>query len=197
MKWVDLKTGILKAMKLKKSKINMNKLSDKQLKLRAAGIIFTIFTISDMALKEMLAKIEELKKLNEEDKEKILLIVSYVTLYNAQKLFWKNIISDEKSIDRFAYYLYGLFEKVGKFDPKPYIKDLIDYVEEGKSSKEVQYIGSKICRELNKEDAFLMLKISTVYSLLLIHGGKELLKKSCEIPLENDELKQILEKIEK
>lgn len=175
----------------------MNGFSNEQLKLKAAGIVFTIFTISDMALKEMIAKIDELKKLNEEDKKKIFLIVSYVTLYNTQKLFWENIISDEKSVDRFTYCLYDLFEKVGKFDPKSYIQDLVEYVKGGEPSKEVQYIGSKICRELNKEDAFLMLKISMVYSLLLIHGGTELLKKSWEIPLENDELKQILERIEK
>lgn len=134
----------------------MNELSDEQLNLRAAGVTFAIFTTSDMITQNILTKIDELKNLDDKDKDKVYFIVSYVTLFNTQRLFWENIIKDKRNAVRFEYYLYELFEKTWKFDPKPYIKDLGEYVQGGEPSKEVQYIGSKICRELNKKDAFLM-----------------------------------------
>lgn len=173
----------------------MNELSDEQLNLRAAGVTFAIFTISDMITQDILTKIDKLKNLDDKDKGKVSFIVSYVTLFNAQRFFWENVIKDKQNAVRFEYYLYNLFEKIWKFDPRPYIKDLTEYIREGEPSREVQYIGSKICKELNKEDAFLMLEITTRYHSFFIHGATESLKRAWEIS--ESELKKILERIEK
>lgn len=86
-----------------------------------------------------------------------------------------------------------MFEKTAGVNPGPFIKDLVDYVQKGDPSREVQYIGSKICRELKREDAILMMEIVAIYSTFLLHVFFESMKKAWELP--NKTLEEMLERI--
>lgn len=167
---------------LDKFKRSDNKLTNEDLELRAAGVTYTVFTISDMIAKAMEDKIDELKKLNEEERSSIFFTISYVTLFHAQKFFWERVIKNEKQASLFEHYLYMISEKVFKLDFKPYIQDIVNYVSKGDPSMEVQYIGSKICKKLGKEDAFLMLEISTLYASYLTHGMFESFDRAWNMP---------------
>lgn len=80
----------------------------------------------------------------------------------------------------------------------PFIKDLVDYVrkddnEHEQKMQQVKYIGSKLCKEFNKEDAFLMLKIVSIFSTL-IPAFYESIKKALDLP--NNALEEMLKGIE-
>jgi len=87
-----------------------------------------------------------------------------------------------------------MFANTSGVDPKSHIKDLVDYVQQGEPSREIQYIGSKLCRILEKEDAFLMLEISTVFVSFLKHGFYESMKRAWELP--EATLREMAEKVE-
>lgn len=174
-------------------------LTQNDLKLKAVGVNFAIFTGSDMITKDLQKSIKNLSDLNQEEINKIFLIVSYVTLFQTQKFFWKGPFEDEEKALIFEKYLFEMFKKTIGVDPAPFIKDMVDYIRQGEPTKEtdrfeIQYIGSKICKELNKEDPTLMLEIVTVYSTFLLHGFFESIKQVWEFS--NDELEEMLKKID-
>lgn len=169
-------------------------LTDEQLRMKAAGANFAIFTISDDIRKTMQEQVRELQNLKQEDINRIFFIISYNVLFQAQKFYWENFIPDESNARSFEKHLFRLFKKTFGVDPMPHIKDLVDYVESGDRGRELQYIGSKICKTLDKEDAFLMFNISAVFIAYLKHGFYESMKRAWEIP--DSVLKDMLEKIE-
>ena len=170
------------------------KLADDELRLKAAGVNFAIFTISNEITKNLQKEVKNLNKLKQEEINNVFFVVSYVSLFQAQKFFWENFIQDEENARVFETHLFRMFEKTSGVNPKPHIQDLVEYVQQGEPSREVQYIGSKICRMLEKEDAFLMLEISTVFASFLTHGFYESMKRAWELP--NNTLKELLEKVE-
>lgn len=163
------------------------------LKLKAVGVNFAIFTISDVITKRLQKDVMELNNLSQENINRMFFTVSYVSLFNAQRFFWENFIQDENNALIFEKYLFQMFENTMGVDPKPFIKDLVDYVGKDGHSREVQYIGSKLCKVLNKEDALLMFQISSVFSLSLIHGFFESMKKAWELP--DKTLEEMFERI--
>lgn len=170
------------------------KLTEDELRLKAAGVNFAIFTISSEITKTLQKEVKELKKLKQEETNQIFFVVSYISLFQAQKFFWENFIQDEGNARIFESHLFRMFEKTAGVDPKPHIKDLVEYVQQGEPSREVQYIGSKICRLLEKESAILMLEISTVFASFLTHGFYESMKRAWELP--NETLKNMADKLE-
>lgn len=170
------------------------KLTEDELRLKAAGVNFAIFTISSEITKTLQKEVKELKKLKQEEINQIFFVVSYVALFQAQKFFWENFIQDEENARIFEGHLFRMYEKTSGVDPKSHIQDLVGYVQQGESSREVQYIGSKICRLLEKESAFLMLEISTVFASFLKHGFFESMKRAWELP--NETLKEMADKLE-
>jgi len=175
----------------KQSKTN---LTSDELRLKAAGVNFAIFTISDEITKTLQKEVKDLNNLKQEEISEIFFVVSYIALFQAQKFFWENFIQDENNARVFETNLFAMFEKTSGVNPKPHIKDLTEYVKQGEPSREIQYIGSKICRLLGKEDAFLMLEISTVFVSYLEHGFYESMKRAWELP--DETLKELLEKVE-
>ena len=169
-------------------------LSEDELRLKAAGVNFAIFTISNEINKSLQKEVKELNKLEQEEINHIFFVVSYVALFQAQKFFWENFIRDEENARIFESHLFRMFEKTSGVDPKSHIQDLVEYVQKGEPSREVQYIGSKICKILGKEDAFLMLEISTVFASFLKHGFFESMKRAWELP--NETLKEMADKLE-
>ena len=170
------------------------RLTNDELRLKAAGVNFAIFTISDEITKTLQKEVKDLNKLNQEEINKVFFVVSYIALFQAQKFFWENFIQDEENARVFETHLFRMFEKTSGVNPKSHIQDLVGYVQQGEPSREVQYIGSKICRMLEKEDAFLMLEISTVFASFLKHGFYESMKRAWELP--NSTLKELLDKVE-
>lgn len=170
------------------------KLTENELRLKAAGVNFAIFTISSEITKTLQKEVKELKKLKQKEINQIFFVVSYVALFQAQKFFWENFIQDEGNARIFEGHLFRMFEKTSGVNPKPHIQDLVEYVQQGEPSREIQYIGSKICRLLEKESAFLMLEISTVFTSFLKHGFFESIKRAWELP--NETLKEMADKLE-
>ena len=164
-----------------------------ELRLKAAGVNFAIFTASDIITKELQKNVKELNNLKQEDVNKVFFVVSYVSLFEAQKLFWDNFIRDEENAKIFEAHLFRMFAKTSGFDPKPHIKDFVDYVERIGPSGEIQYIGSKICKLLEKEDAFLNFEISTVFASFLISDFWDSMKKAWGLP--DDVLKEMLDRV--
>lgn len=169
-------------------------LTEDELRLKATGVNFAIFTISNEITKTLQKEVQSLNNLKQEETKHIFFVVSYVALFQAQKFFWENFIRDEKNARIFESHLFRMFEITSGVDPKPHIQDLVKYVQRGESSREVQYIGSKICRILGKESAILMLEISTVFTTFLMHGFYESMKRAWELP--NETLKEMADKLE-
>ncbi|PKK82987.1 MAG: hypothetical protein CVT49_11015 [candidate division Zixibacteria bacterium HGW-Zixibacteria-1] len=170
------------------------KLTNDELRLKAAGVNFAIFTISDEITKNLQKEVKDLNKLGQEEINNVFFVVSYVSLFQAQKFFWENFIKDESDARIFESHLFYMFEKTSGVNPKPNIQDLVEYVQQGEPSREVQYIGSKICRILEKEDTFLMCEISTMFAFFLTHGFYESMKRAWELP--NETLIELLDKVE-
>lgn len=168
-------------------------LTEDELCLKAAGVNFAIFTISNEIIKSLQKKIIILNNLKQEEINHVFFVVSYVLLFQAQKFFWENFIRDEERARIFESHLFRMFEKTSGVNPKPHIQDLVKYVQQGESSREVQYIGSKICRILKKEDAFLMLEVSTAFASFLTHGFYESMRRAWELP--NETLKEMVDKL--
>jgi hypothetical protein len=179
--------------------MDSNNLTDRELKLKSAGILFCIMGGSDVITAELQKNVEEFKNLVQEDINKVYFIVSYVLLFHAQKILWeRGPVENEKNASVFEKYLFKMFEKTTEKDPMPFIKDLIDYVKKDNNENEqklrqMQYIGSKLCKEFNKVDAILMFKIITVFSTLL-PAFYESIKKGWDLP--NNELEKMLNGIE-
>lgn len=94
-------------------------LTDHELRLKAVGVNFAIFTISDMITKDLQKVAKELNSLKQEDINKVFFIVSYVTLFQAQKYFWENYIHNEGNAKIFEKYLFQMFEKTAGVNPNP------------------------------------------------------------------------------
>ncbi|OGK38369.1 hypothetical protein A3F03_01450 [Candidatus Roizmanbacteria bacterium RIFCSPHIGHO2_12_FULL_41_11] len=176
------------------SKNKSQGLTDEELKLKAGGVCFSIMILSEEITKEMLKRIKYFEKLDSSSKNKLSFVISYFTLFNAQKNFWERVIKNEEEAKVFEHFLYLFFEKAVNFNPTSLIKEIVDYVG-NEPSREVQYIGSAICKQLDKKDAFLMLEISTVYSSFLLHGFYDSLMKGWSLPKEK--LQEISEGLNK
>jgi len=170
------------------------KLTSEDLRMKAAGVNFAIFTISDDMTKTIRKEVKDLSNLQQEKINKVFFVDSYVVLFEAQKFFLEHFIRDEESAKIFEAHLFRLFEKSSGVNPKSHIKDFVDYVQKIGPSGEIQYIGSKICRLLDKRDAFLNLEISIVFASYLKHGFYESMKRAWELP--NETLKEMLDKLE-
>lgn len=170
------------------------KLTDEDLRIKAAGVNFSIFTISDEITKIIREEIKDLSGLQQEEINKLFFVVSYVILFEAQKFFWECIIKDKRSAKNFESHLYYLFEKSSGINPEIHIKDFANYIQKIGPPGEIQYIGSKICRLLEKEDAFLMLNISAIFGTYLQQKFQESMERAWELP--NETLKKMLGKLE-
>lgn len=178
----------------KNIKNDTEELTDDQIKLKAAGVVFAIMILADHIVERLRKNIDHLKKINEEEESRVTFIVAFVTLFNAQKFFWQNVIKDDKVALKFEAELYRLFEKANGVNIKPYMKDFMDYIA-GDPSKEVQYVGSRICQALNKEGAIAMFEINIEFSSwFAVKGTYEGLKGGWE--MSESELEPILERIE-
>jgi len=169
-------------------------LTNEELRLKAAGVNFAIFTISDEITKTLQKEVKDLGNLKQDEISKVFFVVSYVSLFQAQKFFWENFIQNEEKARVFEDHLFRMFAKTTGVDPKPHIKDLVDYVQQGEPSREIQYIGNKLCRMLEKKDAILMFEISAVFISFLQHGFYDSMKRSWELP--NETLRELDEKVE-
>ncbi len=170
------------------------RLTDEELKLKAGGVCFSIMVLSEEITKKILKIIEDFEKIDVSSKNKISFVISYFTLFNTQKFFWERVIKSEEEAKIFEHFLYLFFEKATNFNPISLIKEIVEYVG-NEPSREVQYIGSAICKQLDKKDAFLMLEISTIYSSFLLHGFHESLMRGWSLP--NEKLQEISEGLNK
>ena len=159
--------------------------TDDDLKLKATRVSFAIFTLSSHITESLQQQVEELKNLTKEEIDNIFFIVSYILLAETQKFFWENIIQDEKNGTVFENYLYQMYEKESGVNPRPFIKDMVDYIKKQGKGGEVQYIGSKICREIGKIDAFLNVKISGIFSSFMVYDFYEPMKRIWDWNLPN------------
>lgn len=174
-----------------------NNFTDHELELKAAGANFSIFAGSDVITTELQKNVEEFKDFGQEDINKVYFIVSYVLLFHAQKILWeRGPFENENNASTFEKYLFTMFQKTTGKDPMTFIKDLVDYIrkdDKEQGSRQIQYIGSKLCKEFNKEDAFLMLKIVSIFSTLL-PAFYESMKNSWDLP--DNILEKMLSRIE-
>lgn len=162
-------------------------MTDKFLKLRASAINRFILDSSKTIIQDLSLHLKKNSKVSEhlkididslpkEKRIKIVFIVAHTLLYNAQRFFWENIIQNEEYGLRFESFLYKEFAEISGVDPTPYINDYLKYVKRIGDSGEIQYVGSKICEEVDIKDAFLMMDICIVYSAFLTHGFYQGLK---------------------
>lgn len=168
--------------------------TNEELKLKAGGVCYSIVVLSEGITKEILKRIKDFEKLDVASKNKISFVISYFTLFNAQKFFWERVIKNKEEAKVFEHFLYLFFEKATNFNPTSLINEIADYVG-NEPSREVQYVGSAICKQLNKKDAFLMLDISIIYSSFLLHGFHESLMRGWSLP--NDKLQKVSEGLDK
>lgn len=158
------------------------KLDNGQLKQKAKMVVYAIYLATQQFDKTINGKIKGVKPLKalvniSEDKKGIVTFLVMVSfLFHAQKYFWEKIISDEDDASNFEKYLYETFEQLTEVNPKPYIMDIGEYIKKQGREGEVMYLGNKVCKELNRQDAFLMLEINTIFSSLLNHGYFESLE---------------------
>lgn len=149
-------------------------------------VVYAIYLASQQFDKTVNGKVKGIKPLKEliniEEKKKgsvaFLVMVSF--LFQAQKYFWEKVISDEDDARLFEKYLYEIFEQLTEINPKPYIVDIGEYIKKQGREGEIMYLGSKICKELGKQDAILMFEINSIFSGLLMHGYFESLKNAWE-----------------
>ena len=163
-------------------------MTDNFLKIRASIVNQFVLSFSKTIVQQLSLHLKQKEKISEhikididnlpkEKRIKIVFIVAYTLLYNAQRFFWENIIQNEKCGLKFESFLYKEFAKTSQTDPTPYINDYLKYIKKIGDSGEVQYIGSKICKEISIKDAFLMLDIVNVYSSFLINDFYQELNK--------------------
>jgi len=156
------------------------------LERRAKAVVAIIYYATEQFLKDITGKtkglkgIQELKKIDEKEKDLIAFLTAVSFLLQAQKFFWENIIKDKKAAIKFEKAIYNCFEEAAGVNPKPYIKEIGEYIKKQGREGEIMYLGSKICRELRKPDAFLMLELNTIFSAILRHGFFESLKRVWE-----------------
>lgn len=155
-------------------------LSDQELYAKSMAVGLAIFAISETIFKEFKKSIEELSNLTEQQNSKVFFIISYVVLFRAQQFFWDQLISNEQYARLFEKNLFDIFKESTGVDPMPHIRDFVSYVEKGEPSREVQYIGSKICNEIDKPSAILMVDICMRFNLFLVHGFYDSMKKAWE-----------------
>ena len=170
------------------------RLTDKELYLKAAGINFSIFIISNEIMKTLQKDVGDFSDLEQGDNDKVFFIVLYVVLFESQKLLQENFIKDENNMKIFESFLFNLFEKIWDINPRVNIKDIVDYIQRIGPSGEIRYIGSKICKTLGKESATLSLEISTIFTSYLLYGFSESIKRAWELP--DEVLNEMLQKIE-
>lgn len=144
-------------------------LSDEDLKLKAIAVVIMVMATADDLTNELVKNVKDLRRISGEVRKKIEFILTYILFYNAQEFFWENVIKDDKIAKKFEELLFHYFKEIVNVDAKEYIKDIEDYIKKIGEVGKVQYAGSKICRFLKKEDAFLMLEITTVYATFLKH----------------------------
>jgi len=174
--------------------VNFNDLTEHEVSLKAVAIIFAISTLSQSIIEAFQEQIEEFKDFKQDELNKVSFIISYVLLFNIQRNIWEaNFFIDEQKASDFEKKLFKIFEKSYGVDPISFIKDIVEYIKGGDRTREVQYVGSKICREFNKEDAFLMIKINGIFNTYLL-GFFDMVKTSLKIS--NDSLERALKAIE-
>jgi len=78
-------------------------LTNEDLRLKAAGINFAVFTISDEITKTLQKQVKDLGNLKQDEINKVFFVISYVLLFQAQKFFWENFIQDEEKAKVFLF----------------------------------------------------------------------------------------------
>jgi hypothetical protein len=162
-------------------------MTDKFLELRASIINRFILDSSKTIIQQLSLYLKKDNKISEHLKVdidnlpkkkriKIVFIIAYTLLFNAQRFFWENIIQNEKYGLKFESFLYKEFAEISGADPTPYINDYLKYIKNIGDSGEIQYVGSKICEEINIKDAFLIMDIVNIYSSFLINNFYQELK---------------------
>lgn len=163
------------------------KINNKLLEKRAKAVVFAVYCATEQFLKSITGKtkglegIKELERINEKEKDLITSLTSVCFLIQAQKFFCENIIEDEKVALKFEQAIYDCFEETVGVNPKPYIKDIREYIKKQGPRGELMYLGSKICKELRGPDAILMYEINLKFFGILKFGFFESLKKAWEI----------------
>lgn len=151
---------------------------------KAKAVLSVVFCATDQFLKQIAKgtketnKIEELEKIYNKDKDLIKLIASICFLFEAQKFFWENLIEDNNTAREFESLVFRLYEEMTGTSPKPYFKDMADYIQRQGARGEVMYLGSKICREIGRPDFILSFSLNAVLNSILTHGFFETLKKA-------------------
>ena len=163
------------------------KIDNDKLRQKAKMVVYAIYLATQQFEKTIDGKvrgvkpIKELANISKEEKGLVSYLVMVNFLFQAQKFFWERVITNEETAREFEKYLYEAFEQLTEVDPKPYIQEIGAYIERQGNKGQLMYLGSKICKELQKEDAILMLKINTIYSSLLKYGFFESLKNAWEM----------------
>lgn len=114
-------------------------MTDNFLIIRATIVNSFILDFSKMIIQELSLHLNQkgriskhikidIDKSPKEKRIKIVFIVAYTLLYNAQRFFGENIIRDEENSLKFEQYLYEEFAKTSQIDPIPYINDYLEYV---------------------------------------------------------------------
>lgn len=125
----------------------------------------------DSVKKQNLEQYEDLNKLGDGELRLIKFFTLIDFLFQTQKYFWEKLIKDEQLARQFEEKIFIAFKAKEEIDPKPYIKEIGEYIVEQGREGEVKYLGFKICRELKKENVFLMLLLNTVFNSILVSGG--------------------------
>lgn len=157
-------------------------LTENQLYLKAFGVNFAVHGIAGKILETLQEEVEDLKQLTEEESNKIFFVISYISLFRAQKFFWENFIKDEENAKIFESHLFDIYENTMGIDPRPHIKELVEYVIQGDPSREIEYVGKKICKMINEEGAILRFEISAIFAHFLKFGFYESLENAWNLP---------------
>lgn len=169
----------------------LENMKDNELQQRAKKVVGVVVMSTSIFLKQLMSDeitktepLSDLKKLSQNDFKIITSLVYVYFLFEAQRFFWEKIITEKDLALRFEKKVFDCFEENVGYNPKEYIVDIGEYIKkQGSSESEVRYLGSKICRELGKESAFLMVTINTIASSILTNGFFESLRNAWKLKI--------------
>ena len=130
----------------------------------AIGILIHSSNLTDVFTKtDLKSSFPELQEFDKKQLIELDLIFAISLLMFTQRFFYENIIKDNREANVFEKQLYLYFSLLHKTDPTSYAKDFIDYVNRVGDKGQFKYVGSKICKLLNKESGILFESINLAY----------------------------------
>ncbi len=173
-------------------KKSVSNLSEEDIELKAiAVVIMAVLSANELTI-ELIKNNEELSNLQDKDRDEIRFISAYVLFFKAQEVFLQNIIKNKDISEKFEKFTFHYFKHFFHVDALIYIKDMATYIKKIGKGGEIQYLGSKICRYLGREDSILMLRISSIYALYLKHKYYVILDIAWKMT--NEEIKKLISK---